>query len=202
MTKKIKLNSFLNILMKHIFLLFIILNFLTCNTFNNKIAKISINDRSELFKMIVNIYNINYTENDGIITITNDKNTVQNILKAITLLSEYRAITIDNILNKDLTKKDNGEVYRKKNIQIFEDGTYKIVVDYETPLRIVYDPTHPDAIKSGPKIGYVEYPNIDIKTEYIYLSMIETELQLFYNILKHFDSNIIIPNTKIEPFFK
>ncbi len=34
-----------------------------------------------------------------------------------------------------------------------------------SPLRLVYDPTHPDAIQIGPKKGYVEMPNINIVTE-------------------------------------
>lgn len=34
-----------------------------------------------------------------------------------------------------------------------------------TPLRLTYDPTHPDAIKIGAKKGYVEYPNVNIVTE-------------------------------------
>jgi flagellar basal-body rod protein FlgC len=34
-----------------------------------------------------------------------------------------------------------------------------------TPLRLVYDPTHPDAIKIGQKKGYVEYPNVNIVSE-------------------------------------
>jgi len=31
--------------------------------------------------------------------------------------------------------------------------------------RLVYDPTHPDAIKTGPKAGYVEYPNVNLVKE-------------------------------------
>lgn len=34
-----------------------------------------------------------------------------------------------------------------------------------TPFRLVYDPSHPDAIKIGPKKGYVEFPNVNIVTE-------------------------------------
>jgi flagellar basal-body rod protein FlgC len=33
------------------------------------------------------------------------------------------------------------------------------------PLRLVYDPTHPDAIKIGPKQGYVEMPNVNVVEE-------------------------------------
>ena len=35
----------------------------------------------------------------------------------------------------------------------------------ENPLR--WDPTHPDAIQSGPRQGYVELPNVDIVTEMV-----------------------------------
>jgi flagellar basal-body rod protein FlgC len=41
----------------------------------------------------------------------------------------------------------------------------EIQKDAATEPRYVYDPTHPDAVKSGPKEGYVEMPNVDIVTE-------------------------------------
>ncbi len=43
----------------------------------------------------------------------------------------------------------------------------KIERDESTPVRLVYDPSHPDAIKVGPKKGYVEYPNVDIVSEMV-----------------------------------
>jgi flagellar basal-body rod protein FlgC len=39
--------------------------------------------------------------------------------------------------------------------------------DYDASLRLVYDPTHPDAIKSGPRQGYVEYPNVNVVNEMV-----------------------------------
>jgi flagellar basal-body rod protein FlgC len=42
-----------------------------------------------------------------------------------------------------------------------------IAKDYKSPMRYVYDPSNPDAIKSGDHAGYVEYPNIDIVTEMV-----------------------------------
>jgi len=39
--------------------------------------------------------------------------------------------------------------------------------DRSTEPRFVYDPTHPDAILSGPREGYVEMPNVDIVTEMV-----------------------------------
>ena len=39
--------------------------------------------------------------------------------------------------------------------------------DYASETRLVYDPTHPDAIKTGPKKGYVEFPNVNIVNEMV-----------------------------------
>lgn len=35
--------------------------------------------------------------------------------------------------------------------------------------NLVYDPSHPDAIKTGPNKGYVEYPNVNIVNEIVNL---------------------------------
>ena len=39
--------------------------------------------------------------------------------------------------------------------------------DNSTEPRYIYDPTHPDAILSGPREGYVEMPNVDVVTEMV-----------------------------------
>ncbi len=43
----------------------------------------------------------------------------------------------------------------------------KVEKDYATNPRLVYDPTHPDAIKTGPRKGYVEFPNVNIVNEMV-----------------------------------
>ena len=43
----------------------------------------------------------------------------------------------------------------------------EIQKDRSTEPRYVYDPTHPDAILSGPREGYVEMPNVDVVTEMV-----------------------------------
>lgn len=43
----------------------------------------------------------------------------------------------------------------------------KIEKDTDAKNRLVYDPTHPDAILSGPKKGYVEFPNVNIVNEMV-----------------------------------
>lgn len=39
--------------------------------------------------------------------------------------------------------------------------------DMDAEVKLVWDPTHPDAIKSGPKKGYVEYPNVNVVNEMV-----------------------------------
>lgn len=96
----------------------------------------------------------------------------------------------NNIANADTTRTPEGGVFRRsrviltpKNEKTAWKGPFvpdalnpglgkgvkvdEIEVDTKTPLRLVYDPAHPDAIKSGPKAGYVEMPNVNIITEMV-----------------------------------
>ncbi len=41
------------------------------------------------------------------------------------------------------------------------------IVQDPSDFRLVYDPSHPQAIKNGPKQGYVPYPNVDMATEMV-----------------------------------
>jgi flagellar basal-body rod protein FlgC len=43
----------------------------------------------------------------------------------------------------------------------------EIQEDYDSDLRLVWDPDHPDAIKSGPRAGYVEMPNVNVVEEMV-----------------------------------
>lgn len=39
--------------------------------------------------------------------------------------------------------------------------------DMNSDLVLKWDPTHPDAIKTGPKTGYVELPNVNVVSEMV-----------------------------------
>ena len=43
----------------------------------------------------------------------------------------------------------------------------EIQKDYDSDPRLVWDPEHPDAIKSGPRAGYVEMPNVNVVEEMV-----------------------------------
>ena len=96
---------------------------------------------------------------------------------------KYRLdIVSQNIANAQVTRTENGEAYRRKmvilqssNVQTFRDvlnneiGVRKqgvevaAVVDDESALVPVYDPSHPDANAEG----YVMYPNVNTAQEMI-----------------------------------
>ena len=84
-----------------------------------------------------------------------------------------------NIANATTTRGENGQPYIRK-IAVFQEnlqqeldkttGTYKAsfkgvkavgIVNDDSPLRRVYDPSHPDADKEG----YVTMPNVNILNE-------------------------------------
>lgn len=96
----------------------------------------------------------------------------------------------NNIANATTTRTQEGGAYRKQSVIVepiassnpqwrfpfvdseFDNGPGKgvrvreIVKDSEQG-RMVYDPSHPDAIQSGPNKGYVEYPNVNIVNEMV-----------------------------------
>lgn len=95
----------------------------------------------------------------------------------------------DNIANSSTTRTAEGGPFKRSRVVLrpktdgpyyrlpFQPvgvgagpGTGVIVSAIEkdtSPPRLVYDPTHPDALKSGPNAGYVEMPNVNIVTEMV-----------------------------------
>jgi flagellar basal-body rod protein FlgC len=74
-----------------------------------------------------------------------------------------------------------------KGVQVNE-----IQEDTDSNLRLVYDPTHPDAIKTGPKAGYVEFPNVNVVTEMVDL----------ISASRSYDANIAVVNGAKAMFMK
>lgn len=96
----------------------------------------------------------------------------------------------NNIANATTTRTQEGGAYRKQSVIVepiassnpqwrfpfvdseLDNGPGKgvrvreIVKDSEQG-RMVYNPSHLDAIQSGPNKGYVEYPNVNIVNEMV-----------------------------------
>jgi flagellar basal-body rod protein FlgC len=99
-------------------------------------------------------------------------------------------VIADNIANVSTTRTAEGGPFRRSRVimrprvegpywrspflpDMMDNGIGKgvrvaeIEKDTVSRNRLVYDPTHPDAIQSGPRQGYVEMPNVDIVTEMV-----------------------------------
>ena len=96
-------------------------------------------------------------------------------------------VIADNIANASTTRTSEGGPYKRSRVILrprvqqaywrspflpdgMDNGPGKGVRVAEiqkdtSPPRLVYDPTHPDAIKNGPRAGYVEMPNVNIVVE-------------------------------------
>ncbi len=68
----------------------------------------------------------------------------------------------------------------------------KIEKDFDAKPRLVYDPTHPDAIMSGPEKGYVEFPNVNVVNEMV--DMISAS--------RAYEANVAIMNGSKNMFLK
>ena len=99
-------------------------------------------------------------------------------------------VIADNMANVNTTRTAEGGPFRRSRVimrprvespywrspflpQTMDNGigrgvrVVEIQKDMDAKNRLVYDPTHPDAIKSGDRAGYVEMPNVDIVTEMV-----------------------------------
>jgi flagellar basal-body rod protein FlgC len=99
-------------------------------------------------------------------------------------------VIADNIANVSTTRTAEGGPFRRSRVVLRPrvEGPYwrspflpesldkgvgkgvrvaEVQKDYAKELRLVYDPTHPDAIRTGPQAGYVKMPNVDIVTEMV-----------------------------------
>ncbi len=96
----------------------------------------------------------------------------------------------DNIANADTTRTTEGGPFRRSRVvfrprvdqpywrspflpRFLDNGVgegvsvVSVEKDMDTQPRLKYDPTHPDAHKTGPLTGYVEMPNVNIVEEMV-----------------------------------
>jgi flagellar basal-body rod protein FlgC len=99
-------------------------------------------------------------------------------------------VIADNMANVNTTRTNEGGPYRRSRVVMRPraDGPYwrspflpetldngvgrgvrvaEIQKDYAAKNPLRWDPTHPDAMQSGPNAGYVELPNVDVVTEMV-----------------------------------
>ena len=121
----------------------------------------------------------------------------------------------NNIANVDTTRTAEGGPFRRSRVifrpkvqepywrspflpKTMDNGLGKgvhiveIDKDLDGDPRLVYDPTHPDAIKTGPQKGYVEMPNVNIVEEMV--DMISAS--------RSYEANVAVVNGSKSMFMK
>ncbi len=117
-------------------------------------------------------------------------NTINIVGSGLTAQQLRLDIVAENVTNSQTTRTENGGAYRRKMVvfeavsgrDTFRDAMARAsaravpngssaptaggvrvtqIVEDESPLKIVYDPTHPDADENG----YLEMPNVDMVKE-------------------------------------
>ncbi len=124
-------------------------------------------------------------------------------------------VIADNIANAGTTRTAEGGPFRRSRVvfrprvsqpywrspflpSALDNGIGKgvriteIAKDMDEQPRLVYDPTHPDAIKTGPRKGYVEYPNVNVVNEMV--DMIAAS--------RSYEANIAVINGSKSMFMK
>jgi len=98
-------------------------------------------------------------------------------------------VIANNIANVNTTRTTDGGPYQRKRVILrprndelefrtrflpqalwrgMGEGVRVIKIEEDrSPERLVYDPTHPDSIQSGPLKGYVKFPNVNVVTEMV-----------------------------------
>jgi flagellar basal body rod protein FlgC len=140
--------------------------------------------------LVYNKHDVEVLERGNFLTISKvNKEVLADILQ-----TEYLNIQLllSNINNANTTKLRDGYEYKKQKLFISDITGIKIMEDPDTTGRLIYDPTHPEAMRTGKLAGFVKFPNINVKEEYIELI---DSMQLFNAVAAYAraqDSDIII----------
>ena len=179
---------------KLIFVVFLIalLLFIT-NCYKKKYIKIPMFEFDEELFLNFDKCNINYEKIDKYIILYNNKDNINGLLTLLEYLSVKLKIISENLNNINTTRTlDTGSYYKRKYAEIDENGNIIIKEDNDSKPKIVYDPDHPDSIKSGKLKGFVLYPNISKVDEKVNQIVTRRLYIVIGNIINKFDESFYI----------
>jgi flagellar basal body rod protein FlgC len=139
---------------------------------------------------------VEYSQTDAYLYFKKNASNVHAISRALKIMDLELQVIHGNISNSDTTDNGEGKPYVRQIVQVLGDGSAQIVSDVNSSTHLIYDPTHPNAIKTGEKTGYVHFPNINLVEEMTYLVSASQMYELLSQILIEMDPGIIIPGFK------
>jgi len=141
-------------------------------------------DQQDFYRSYFQLEKIKYIE-DGMYTkVPFNTSLIKNMLVVEKLKID---ITRDNIANAATARTADGGPFRRQYLSITEDGI-TVEKDTEAESTFRYDPIHPDAILEGNRKGFVEYPNVDLFSEY---NNLDSSILLFNGIVDYIQRNNI-----------
>ena len=165
---------------------FIFMLIMSCKKNDDVIFAVQNERYKELFKnyIIHNDYDIEIIDNGNYLTI---KNSTMDVWLGISNIIRLEMDTISgNIANASTTRTYNGGPFIRQFVTFSIENEVEIISDISSEGRLVYDPTHPDAIQTGEWQDYVEYPNVNTTVEMI--NMLEAS-SFYESITKYIKNN-------------
>ena len=118
-----------------------------------------------LFSKILRAFDVKFSASKQDVIIDLDERAITGLREYCRILRTGMNIVSTNIANATSTRTSMGQPYIRQILSLDDARTGYAVSDDQTAFRYVYDPSHPDSIKSGQNRGYVKYPNVDIVRE-------------------------------------
>jgi len=178
--------------MRHIILIGIIFSLLlSCTEKKEIIIATHTEAEKDFIKNVVayNDYKVTIIDNGSYLTVKNV--TMDMLLEIRNIVFLEIDIINDNIKNVNTTRTENGGPYIRKFVRFTAENGVEIAEDTETNIRLVYDPIHPDAKRTGERQGYVEYPNVDMASEMIDLIRVNRFFESISDYLSNNFKNVI-----------
>ena len=113
-------------------------------------------------------------------------------------LASAKRVVWNNLRNQHVTKSIMGEPYRRQFSQFRPDGTFRGVVEDPGDYNWVYDPSHPDAMRDGPKAGYVAKPAINPAEEHATLAEIASQRKVLQDLIRQISPDAVF--SSVAPY--
>lgn len=140
---------------------------------------------------------IQFSDRFGVLSVEKNSFNDLKIENLIMIQLKRIELCVDNIRNIQTTRTSNGSFYKKQTLLLNTDGSYGI--SETSKSRLVFDPGHPDALRTGSKKGYVEFPDINLEEE---LFILKSHI-LLYNSLASFlskEKGVIIHEENFDSY--
>ncbi len=112
------------------------------------------------------------------------------LLFALTAKAVEESAILENISHIGARPDSSGNAYRRILVFYRSDGAIKGWMEDESDFNWVYDPADVDAVKSGPKAGYVPKPNINPEEEETDLLLVQADKKKLEEAIRQLDPSL------------